>query len=160
MQPLTQLADAARVVIAAFDRAGELTDELISALELALNGAELSPATEQSGEAVAWRVVSDGKVHKLSWKREEATVYARGLKRRYPDKVSNPRAEPLYTRPQPALQSAQQLPSVIEEIALQWDGCEYESSTGQIDIGWAIRAAGQRLLAAPQPREGDCHADA
>ncbi|KUM02730.1 hypothetical protein KIF53_15625 [Chromobacterium subtsugae] len=48
-QPLTQLADAARAVIAA-DRAGELTDDMINALELALN----APATEQSGEAVAW----------------------------------------------------------------------------------------------------------
>ncbi|OBU85396.1 hypothetical protein [Chromobacterium subtsugae] len=218
MQPLTQLADAARAVIAAFDRAGELTDELISALELALNGAELSPATEQSGEELAWLVVNIDD-------QDEQYVPASD-KRRIEHFRASPGAwemTPLYTRQQPAPavldgwqsgveacakmlekkaedyasefghsdmgalsfgsgfhadvkrdhhstllelaeelrallaaapQPAQQLPSVIEEIALQWDGCEYESSTGQIDIGWAIRAAGQRLLAAPQPREG------
>ncbi|KIA78993.1 hypothetical protein QR66_18400, partial [Chromobacterium piscinae] len=39
MQNLTQLADAARAVIAA-DRAGELTDDLINSLELSLKRAE------------------------------------------------------------------------------------------------------------------------
>ncbi|QIY77722.1 hypothetical protein [Chromobacterium violaceum] len=58
MQTLTQLADAARAVIAA-DRDGELTDDMINALELALNGAEQPPATEQSGEAVAPLVMDD-----------------------------------------------------------------------------------------------------
>ncbi|OVE45542.1 hypothetical protein, partial [Chromobacterium violaceum] len=42
-----------------------------------------------------------------------------------------------------APQPAQQLPSVIEEIAQQWDGCIYDSPSGDIDIGWAIRAAGK-----------------
>ncbi|MCD0493828.1 hypothetical protein LQD23_16225 [Chromobacterium violaceum] len=55
----------------------------------------------------------------------------------------------LYAAPQPA----QQLSSVIEEIAQQWDGCIYDSPSGDIDIGWAIRAAGKRLVS-EQPKEG------
>lgn len=49
---------------------------------------------------------------------------------------------------------AQQPPSVIEEIAQQWDGCIYDSPSGDIDIGWAIRAAGKRLVSEQQPKEG------
>ncbi|MGC0155541.1 hypothetical protein ACPRNU_24035 [Chromobacterium vaccinii] len=88
MQTLTQLADAARAVIAA-DRAGELTDELISALEQALNGAELSPATEQSGEAVAHvkRLVNC------------SIIDSTGCNTCWEDL---PDGAPLYSRPQPA----------------------------------------------------------
>lgn len=41
-------------------------------------------------------------------------------------------------------------PQIVEQIAQQWDECEYEGSGGNIDIGAAIRAAGARLAAGPQ----------
>ncbi|WP_186019897.1 hypothetical protein [Burkholderia gladioli] len=42
------------------------------------------------------------------------------------------------------------LPSVIEKIAEQWDGCFFDAPGGcDIDIGEAIRAAAKRLDAAP-----------
>ncbi|OVE46723.1 hypothetical protein [Chromobacterium violaceum] len=233
MQTLTQLADAARAVIAA-DRAGELTDELISALELALN----APATEQSDEAVAivdegddgmWADIlpdrnvrcgqllytrpqpapavpdidavmravdeyaastacarleslygtSQSYVEECYRHRDEARAKLYALLAAAPQPAQRPApAEPachiaevsdeevaiactpaqrlllregmqLYAAPQPA----QQLPSVIEEIAQQWDGCIYDSPSGDIDIGWAIRAAGLRLMR-EQPAEG------
>ncbi|WP_374424603.1 hypothetical protein [Chromobacterium sp.] len=43
----------------------------------------------------------------------------------------------------PAIDTAQ----IVEQIAQQWDECEYEASGGNIDIGAAIRAAGARLAA-------------
>lgn len=43
-----------------------------------------------------------------------------------------------------APQPAQQLPSVIEEISQQWDGCIYDDDN--IDIGETIRAASKRLM--------------
>ena len=52
-----------------------------------------------------------------------------------------------------APQPDQQLPSVVDEIAQQWDGCIYDSPSGDIDIGWAIRAAGKRLMG-EKPKEG------
>ncbi|AVG17065.1 hypothetical protein CFN79_15055 [Chromobacterium vaccinii] len=61
-----------------------------------------------------------------------------------------PPGSPLFAEPR---LPGQQLPSVIEDIAQQWDGCAFESSTGNIDIGWAIRAAGKRLMS-EQPKEG------
>jgi len=45
--------------------------------------------------------------------------------------------------PAPAIDTAQ----IVEQIAQQWDECEYEASGGNIDIGAAIRAAGARLAA-------------
>ncbi|WP_440216285.1 hypothetical protein [Chromobacterium piscinae] len=53
-----------------------------------------------------------------------------------------------------APQPDQQLPAVIEDIAQQWDGCTYESASGDIEIGQAIRAAGKGLMSAPQPKGG------
>jgi hypothetical protein len=43
---------------------------------------------------------------------------------------------------------------IIEEIANGWDGCEYDAPGGGIDIGYAIRAHADKLLAcAPSPTE-------
>ena len=36
-------------------------------------------------------------------------------------------------------------PAIIEQIAQQWDGCKYEASGGDIDIGEAIRSAAKRI---------------
>ncbi|WP_427183650.1 hypothetical protein ACL598_17750 [Bordetella bronchialis] len=36
--------------------------------------------------------------------------------------------------------------SIIEKIAQQWDGCEYDGVGGAINIGNAIRSAGSRLM--------------
>jgi hypothetical protein len=41
---------------------------------------------------------------------------------------------------------APSLPDVIEQIAQEWDGCEYDAPGGGIPIGDAIRAKGGRLL--------------
>ncbi|OVE49411.1 hypothetical protein [Chromobacterium violaceum] len=62
-----------------------------------------------------------------------------------------PPGSPLFAEP---VMPGQQLPAVIEEIAQQWDGCIYDSPSGDIDIGWAIRAAGKRLVSVQQPKEG------
>lgn len=40
-----------------------------------------------------------------------------------------------------------ELAPVIEEIAVQWDGCTYDAPGETIDIGDAIRRAGKRLMA-------------
>ncbi|MGR2663987.1 hypothetical protein ACUXVY_20570, partial [Chromobacterium haemolyticum] len=60
----------------------------------------------------------------------------------------------ILTGPAPA-QVEQQVPAItaeqiVEQIAQQWDECEYEASGGNIDIGAAIRAAGARLAAEVQ----------
>ncbi|VEB42925.1 Uncharacterised protein [Chromobacterium violaceum] len=100
MQTLTQLADAARAVIAA-DRDGELTDDMINALEEALNGAEQSPATEQSGEAVAEIVERHGGVHCMHWHQPLQLI---------------PVGTKFYTCPQPAQETVnQQLLTVLRE---------------------------------------------
>ncbi|WP_088100311.1 hypothetical protein [Xanthomonas retroflexus] len=54
---------------------------------------------------------------------------------------------PFYAAP-PAQQSAQavDLRKIIEQIAQQWDGCNYDAVGETIDIGPAIRAAGKRLV--------------
>ncbi|MEN7429203.1 hypothetical protein VA599_00510 [Chromobacterium sp. TRC.1.1.SA] len=62
-----------------------------------------------------------------------------------------PPGSPLFAEPR---LPGQHLPDVIEEIAQQWDGCIYDSPSGEIDIGQAIRAAGKRLVS-EQPKEGD-----
>lgn len=57
--------------------------------------------------------------------------------------LSNPpRIEPLYTSP-PA--QSVDLGQIIEQIAQQWDGCNYDAVGETIDVGQAIRAAGKRL---------------
>ncbi|KWV45044.1 hypothetical protein [Stenotrophomonas maltophilia] len=38
------------------------------------------------------------------------------------------------------------LPNVIDQIAQQWDGCNYDAVGETIDVGQAIRAAGKRLI--------------
>lgn len=38
------------------------------------------------------------------------------------------------------------LGEVIEQIAEQWDGCSYDAVGETIDVGQAIRAAGERLI--------------
>ncbi len=45
--------------------------------------------------------------------------------------------------------------SVVEQIAQQWDGCQYDAPSEMVDIGAAIRRAGKRLSAelAEQQRE-------
>ncbi|WP_217870743.1 hypothetical protein [Chromobacterium violaceum] len=84
MQTLTQLA---RAVIAA-DRAGELTDELFKEFEFALDAAEQSPATEQSGEAVAEiATLPNGGTHYMYWHTPLQLI---------------PVGTKFYTRPQPA----------------------------------------------------------
>lgn len=35
---------------------------------------------------------------------------------------------------------------IIEQIAQQWDGCNYDALGETIDVGRAIRAAGKRLI--------------
>ena len=37
--------------------------------------------------------------------------------------------------------------SVVEQIARQWDGCQYDAPGEMVDIGAAIRGAGKRLSA-------------
>lgn len=37
--------------------------------------------------------------------------------------------------------------SLVETLAAQWDGCEYDAPGGLIDIGDAIRRAGLPLAA-------------
>ncbi|WP_047236680.1 hypothetical protein [Chromobacterium subtsugae] len=167
MQPLTQLADAARAVIAAFDRAGELTDELISALELALNGAELSPATEQSGEAVAWiEIHGSGVIY---------GVYMNAAE----DLPLNVRLN-LYTRPQPAPAVLDGWQSGVEACAkmLEKKAEDYASEFGHSDMGALSFGSGFHadvkrdhhstllelaeelralLAAAPQPKKGTSH---
>ncbi|UKL14784.1 hypothetical protein C121_51 [Stenotrophomonas phage C121] len=44
---------------------------------------------------------------------------------------------------QPA--QAVELEKIIEQIAQQWDGCNYDAVGETIDVGQAIRAAGKRL---------------
>lgn len=61
-----------------------------------------------------------------------------------------PPGSPLFAEPR---LPGQQLPVVIDEIAQQWDGCIYDSPSGDIDIGQAIRAASKRLVS-EQPKEG------
>ncbi|MCD5326713.1 hypothetical protein ACFFU8_18395 [Chromobacterium piscinae] len=61
-----------------------------------------------------------------------------------------PPGSPLFAEP---ILPGQQLPVVIDEIAQQWDGCIYDSPSGDIDIGQAIRAAGKRLVS-EQPKGG------
>lgn len=38
------------------------------------------------------------------------------------------------------------LGTIIEQIAQQWDGCNYDAVGETIDVGRAIRAAGKRLI--------------
>ncbi|OBU86702.1 hypothetical protein [Chromobacterium subtsugae] len=140
MTHLTQLADAARAVIAAFDRAGELTDELISALELALNGAELSPATEQSGEAVAWiEIHGSGVIY---------GVYMNAAE----DLPLNVRLN-LYTRPQPA-------PAVPDDGAVRETLLNVIRRLNQNPYSLTkiecIREVEAMLAAAPQPLTCTC----
>ncbi|MFK7090537.1 hypothetical protein A203_16585 [Chromobacterium violaceum] len=63
-----------------------------------------------------------------------------------------PPGSPLFAEPR---LPGQQLPAVIEGIAQQWDGCIYDSPSGDIDIGQAIRAAGKRLVSEQQEGGGD-----
>lgn len=61
---------------------------------------------------------------------------------------------PLYTHPQPAeLADA----SVVEQIAQQWDGCQYDAPGEMVDIGAAIRRAGERLSAEQAEQGVDAH---
>lgn len=59
-------------------------------------------------------------------------------------------------RPQPAeLANA----SVVEQIAQQWDGCQYDAPGEMVDIGAAIRRAGKRLSAELAEQQGDALAN-
>jgi len=51
--------------------------------------------------------------------------------------------------------------SVVEQIAQQWDGCQYDAPGEMVDIGAAIRRAGKRLSAklAEQQGVGELHAE-
>ncbi len=48
--------------------------------------------------------------------------------------------------------------SVVEQIAQQWDGCQYDAPGEMVDIGAAIRRAGKRLSAELAEQQGvDAH---
>lgn len=40
----------------------------------------------------------------------------------------------------------EQMIEIIDELAREWDGCEYDEPGGAIDIGDAIRTAGFRRV--------------
>lgn len=47
--------------------------------------------------------------------------------------------------------------SVLEQIAQQWDGCQYDAPGEMVDIGAAIRRAGERLSAEQAEQGVDAH---
>lgn len=55
-----------------------------------------------------------------------------------------PYSVPAYLHAPPA--QAVDLANVIDQIAQQWDGCNYDAVGETIDVGQAIRAAGKRVI--------------
>lgn len=105
--------------------AGDIHMEADHALQL-LESA-LAARQPVGQEPVAWRYRAQG--DKTKWYYSD-TASLLGL------------YQPLYAAPAQAVD----LGEVIEQIAEQWDGCSYDAVGETIDVGQAIRAAGERLI--------------
>ncbi|WP_353949808.1 hypothetical protein [Stenotrophomonas maltophilia] len=90
----------------------------------------LLAARQPVGEPVAWMTHHDEPM--LFPTAAEAAAYCE----------DDEQPVPLFRSPAQAVDLGQ----IIEQIAQQWDGCSYDVVGETIDVGQAIRAAGERLI--------------
>ncbi|WP_329759306.1 hypothetical protein [Stenotrophomonas geniculata] len=123
------LADAARRVISDVDSGdygGTISMATYDALVAAL------AARQPVGEPFGYCADFDPGAHEFSH-----TFYYLAPGEKVPEGCT-----PFFTK-QPA--QVVDLGQIIDEIAQQWDGCNYDAVGETIDVGQAIRAAGKRL---------------